>query len=126
MKHCYSKAFATLLLLGLSAGCSGDDEAETCAVAPVSSTASADGTVEYSVSTRGDGSVSTITYSDGTEDVTVTSPTLPFSVSVNVAEGDEIALHVKGTAKQGAIVASYAFVDTGGTDPEVTEAECSR
>ena len=59
--------------------------------------------------------------------VTVSKPSLPFEVTIDVKEDDPIGISVTGSASNGGkLTATYAFVDSGGIDPVETSAECGR
>ena len=115
-----------VLVAGALLGCSSDDDSNSCTVTPSAGTASADGKVTYTASVEGNGSVASVVYTADAKPVTVKSPSLPFMVTVDVKADEPIGLTVTGSASGGGkVVAGYAFVDAAGSDPVVTNAECS-
>jgi hypothetical protein len=76
--------------------------------------ASANGTVKYEVKLTGTGLVSQIVLKSGGADSTITSPTLPFQVTLPVASGAALGLSVKGNTTGGTISIEYTFTPNGG------------
>ena len=107
-------------------GCSSDEDSNACALLTPSATASADGTVTYSASVQGNGSIDSLEYTSDSKPVTVKNPSLPFSVTIDVQENDPISISAVGTAANGGkVIAGYEFIDAAGSDPEQTSVECS-
>lgn len=119
---------AAVALLGstLLFGCSSDEDAATaCTVSLPNDIASVDGRVTYSASVMGNGSVDSVEYTADSKPVSVTKPSLPFAVTIDVKEDDPIGITVKGSASNGGkVIAAYEFVDSAGGDPVQTSAEC--
>lgn len=105
---------ATALALGI-AGCSSP--AISCRVSTDEYTAPDDGTVTYTASVTGSGTIKSVVYRAGDKSVTADAPKVPFEIQVPVAGGASIDVTVYGSIEndtEGNVLAGYSFLD--GTD----------
>jgi ABC-type glycerol-3-phosphate transport system substrate-binding protein len=107
---------ATAVALALGAvGCSSP--AISCRVSTDEYTAPNDGTVTFTASVTGSGTIKSVVYRTGDKSVTADTPKVPFEIQVPVASGASVDVTVYGSIEndtEGNVLAGYSFLD--GTD----------
>ncbi len=107
----YLPIAAILLMLTLSACDSNDALSDPEPRSPVATDAGQSYTVKYSVTSRGDGEVASITYRDaGGVLRTVEHPALPWSMEFVMHSGDQVSLSATGTATAGTLLLSLSAI----------------
>lgn len=126
MKKTISYLSATLLAVVLISSCHKDDDNNQGCSLDLTSTASADGIVVYSVTVAsGAGIASSVTYKGTSGDVTVKSPSLPFHVSIDKKKNDAIYIIADVTVDNGGqVLVGYAFTANGGGDIDQSTRTC--
>ena len=99
-----SMLFAVMLVIMMS--CKKDSET-TCNLSATVNQAPVGMSIVYAASQTGDGVISSLTYVSGTGNVTVTNPSLPWSVTVYVPAGTGVTLSASGSVKNGSLNVSY-------------------
>ena len=61
----------------------------------------------FTASEDGDGVISSLTYKVGDTQETITSPYLPWTITIDATEGDDILITATGTVKNGSIKITY-------------------
>ena len=85
--------------------------------------APADGTVKYEANLTGTGTITSLVIKNSSgADSTITSPTLPFQTTLNIASGTAIAISAKGSTTGGQIEIKYTF--NGGGSLQEDKEEC--
>ena len=104
-------AILLLLLLTLAACDSTDAISDPEPRGEVTTGGSPSYNVKYTVTSRGDGAVTFITYRDA-EGVlhTVEDPVLPWSLSFVMHSGDQVSLSANGTADDGTLLLSMSAI----------------
>ena len=125
MKRTFTYLTLTLIAAMIISACKKDDDDNYDCPLSLSITAPLDGLVVYSVTVdEGNGRANLVTYQGVTGKVTVTNPTLPFHVTIDVKEGDLISIAANVTAMHGKVTVGYAFSDANATNPEVNAVYC--
>jgi hypothetical protein len=113
-----SRKAVSLALLALAGGafalsaCSDSDNPGDSACALQTDISNGVGTVTYTASGTGNGSVSTYTYNTDGGLVTVTDPTLPYAITVELATAHASATAL-GTASNGSITIGWQIGSEG-------------
>lgn len=110
-------AFSAVIIFS----CSKDDNSLTCDVSPDTYVLTADATVTYSVTITGSVSVSTIKYQGTSGPVTLSNPTVPFSIVLPLASGLPSTIEAIGTTNGGTITAAYNVEYSPGNTQEDDE-----
>lgn len=124
----FSRTAASLALLAVAGGafalssCSDSDNPGDSACALQTDISNGVGTVTYTASRTGNGSVSTYSYSTDGGLVTVTDPTLPYTATVELATARASATAL-GTASNGSITIGWQIASEG--SPEQDSVTCS-
>lgn len=107
----YIPVLAFLLLLPLSACDSNDALSDTSPRNEITTGNGQSYRVNYTVTSRGDGEIASITYRDA-EGVlhTVENPVLPWRASFEMQSGDHVSLSAIGTATNGTLLLSMSAV----------------
>jgi len=66
-----------------------------------------DMTITFSASKTGDGVINTLTYKTSQGEVTLTNPTLPWTINVDTEEGSSISISAQGTVKDGSLTVAF-------------------
>jgi hypothetical protein len=96
----------------------------TCNFSAPAINAPANGTVKYEAKLTGTGQVSKIVIKTVSGDSTISSPGLPFQVTVPVSSGAAIGISVTGNTSSGTIDIQYSFTPTGGGSVVKNENSC--
>jgi hypothetical protein len=83
--------------------------------------------VQYAASVTGDGLFSSITYAGPSGNVTVTNPTMPFSVMTTVTLPTQASMSASASTNNGSATISYTANIIGGnsSDQETGDQTCS-
>lgn len=104
-----------LLLLGIGLiGCKKAKEI-TCSLYAAPSQPVIAMTVVYAAAQTGDGTISSLSYETNAGTVTVSNPTLPWTISISVLSGTNVKMSASGTTKNGSLKISYAGEGTTGS-----------
>ena len=106
-------------------GCSSP--AISCRVSTDEYTAPDDGTVTFTASVTGSGTVKSVVYRAGDKAVTADTPKVPFEIQVAVAGGTSIDVTVYGSIEndtEGNVLAGYSFLDAAGGDSYEFSSTC--
>jgi hypothetical protein len=112
----------SFLMMGFYTSCKKKDTEITCNLSK-SDTAPSDMPVTFKAVSTGDGAISTLTYQVGTTTITVTSPSLPWSVELSATANDAVSITATGTTKDGSLTISYD--GTNATNTFYGEDNCS-
>jgi len=109
--------FLIMIILLLGIGLSGCKKAKeiTCSLYAAPSQPTIAMTVVYTAAQTGDGTISSLSYETNAGTVTVSNPTLPWSISISVDSGTNVKMSATGTTKNGSLKISYAGEATTGS-----------
>jgi len=100
-----------LLALAFSA-CKKEKEQITCNLMATPDSTRASMTVVYTATQTGDGTISSLSYATSSGMVTVNSPSLPWTLTVQAPPNTKITMTATGTVTNGSITIDY--LGTGG------------
>lgn len=109
--------FLIMFLLLLGIGLSGCKKAKeiTCSLYTAPSQPVIAMTVVYAAAQTGDGAISSLSYETNAGTVTVSNPTLPWTITISVLSGTNVKMSASGTTKNGSLKISYAGEGTSGS-----------
>jgi hypothetical protein len=96
----------------------------TCNFSAISVNAPANGSVKYETKLTGTGQVTQIVIKTASGDSTISSPILPFQVTLQVSSGVALGISVTGNTSVGTIDIEYSFTPTGGGSVVKYENSC--
>ncbi len=100
-----------------------DDSTKTCNLS-TSVSAPAAMQIVYTASHTGDGSISTLTYTDRDGSKTISNPSLPWTQSITATEGMNVSISATGTVSDGSLTVALGGSGGGHT---ITQSDfCSR
>jgi hypothetical protein len=134
MKRGWAKVSVVAIALSALGGCCPDpvdesiDETVYCYLAADIATyptyVTVKGTAEYTTDVTGDAVLEGITYSDSQEVLSVSNPTPPFSVTVQLEVGDLYESSSTGHLVNGSILVRNTFTPADGSAVTVHEQAC--
>jgi len=112
MKKAYITSVLVILLSGIFfTGCKKE---RTCDLNATNSAGpGVDMTITYKAEQSGDGEISSLTYLTGSGAVTVTNPSLPWTISVEALATQVVGITATGTTKKGSLTISYEGMSGG-------------
>ena len=122
------KFFAFIVIAGMGLACtksSNSGSTHNCDISVPGANASANGSVKYEANLTGSGTISSITVKNSVgTDSTITSPSLPFQTTFNIASGTAIGISAKGSTMGSQIEIKYTFTPASGGSIDTNKQEC--
>lgn len=105
-----------VMIIYIISGCSKSSQSKNnCNFSTGQVTAPSGAEITYTASAKGSASLSSVTYQGLTGQVTVSNPSLPWSISFGYANGGSVELSAEGNATNGGVLTLTYGINAGGS-----------